>query len=175
MTITFTVIGTPVHQGSKVSVTRPNGTRWVAESGGKAGQERHRSWRAEVTDAARAVAPAEPLSGPVSVHLRFRFLPVASDPCRTYHVTSPDLDKICRAVLDSLKVARVLVDDSRVAVLNASKLYCRPHETPGVTVTVDDMSGVETAWRVQMKRERVMARKKARLLADDEREGAGAA
>ncbi len=160
-TLRFTVVGIAAPQGSKNVVTRPNGTRWVAEAGGKEGQERHRSWRAEVVDAAAAVALLEPFSGPVKVELSFRFLPVASDPYRTHHVTKPDADKLARNVLDALVVARVVADDSRVAVLSCAKLYCLAGEKPGVDVEVTDLAHLEAEYRHFKKERAKAARKKA--------------
>lgn len=173
--VSFTVLGTPIAQGSKSTVRRPNGTTWTAESGGKEGQERHRSWRAEVTDAARAVAPPEPFAGPVAVTLRFCFLPVASDPYRTYHISSPDIDKLARSVLDALKVARVVVDDSRACSLQASKRYCDAGEAPGVDVTVEDWSRHEARRRGWKKRRAAEERKAAKAARRSERLAAFAA
>jgi Holliday junction resolvase RusA-like endonuclease len=51
--------------------------------------------------------------------------------------TKPDLDKLCRAVLDALTESGVLRDDCLVVSLIASKLY---GENPGVLVRVTSQS-----------------------------------
>lgn len=147
VTVTFTVAGIPVPQGSKRAFKTKSGAVVMTEGATAEAAKRHKSWRAEVTDAARAVAPPEPFAGPVSVTLRFRFLPVASDPYRTYHVSSPDIDKLARSILDALKVARIVVDDSRVWNLDAVKTYAGPGEVPGVDVEVTDDSSLEEMHR----------------------------
>lgn len=162
MTITFTVVGVPVPQGSKRAFKTKTGAVVMTEGATAEAAKRHKSWRAEVTDAARAVAPPEPFAGPVAVTLRFRFLPVASDPYRTYHVSSPDIDKLARSCLDALKVARVVVDDSRVCTLDATKRYCYPNEAPGVDVRVSDWTEHETFCRGLKKSQAAEARKAAR-------------
>lgn len=162
MTIAFTVVGIPVPQGSKRAFKTKSGAVVMTEGATADAAKRHKSWRAEVTDAARAVAPPEPFAGPVSVTLRFRFLPVASDPYRTYHVSSPDIDKLARSILDALKVARIVVDDSRVAELTASKWYCAVGDAPGVDVLVQDLAGMEAMQRRWKKEAAAEGRKAAR-------------
>lgn len=151
--ISFTVIGTPVPQGSKRHV----GHGVMVEA-----NKALPSWRDSVVTAARAVAPAEPLAGPVRVVLDFRFLPVASAPYRTRHVSAPDVDKLARAVLDALTIARVVVDDARVWDLHANKRYCEPSEAPGVGVVVEDTSEAEAIGREWKKEAAACARKAAK-------------
>lgn len=52
-------------------------------------------------------------------------------------VVRPDLDKLCRAVLDALTDARVWADDSQVAALAAGKTYAGRDERPGVEIEVE--------------------------------------
>lgn len=158
--VTFTVVGTPVPQGSKRAFKTPGGAVVMAEA-----NKAHKPWRAEVVAAARAEAPSEPFAGPVEVHLWFRFLPVASDPYRTYHASAPDIDKLARTVLDALSVARVIVDDARVCELAAHKRYCDAHETPGVSVYVFSLEDIEAQRRVSKKEAAAAARKAAKALA----------
>lgn len=81
------------------------------------------------------------ISGPVAVRLTFRFKHLGSHygtgrnsatlkpNAPTYVTTTPDIDKLCRLVLDALTIAGVIVDDSRVAVLRAEKVYHPTSET----------------------------------------------
>jgi crossover junction endodeoxyribonuclease RusA len=54
---------------------------------------------------------------------------------RQYATGTYDIDKLTRAVLDSLESARVIVNDNLVVDLNVRKTYADEHE-PGVLVTV---------------------------------------
>lgn len=49
---------------------------------------------------------------------------------------SPDLDKLCRAVLDALTDAGVWRDDAQVTRLAADKVYAGYDERPGVMIEV---------------------------------------
>lgn len=64
-----------------------------------------------------------PLDGPLQVSVDFIFPKGSSKPkWMIWHDRKPDLDKLVRAVLDSLSKL-VIVDDSRVCVLLARKRY----------------------------------------------------
>jgi Holliday junction resolvase RusA-like endonuclease len=54
---------------------------------------------------------------------------------RQYATGTYDIDKLTRAVLDSLESAGVIVNDNLVVDLNVRKTYADDHE-PGVLVTV---------------------------------------
>lgn len=58
------------------------------------------------------------------------------DTAPRHHVTSPDVDKLARAVLDSLTATGVYADDSQVTSLTARKFYVRPGDRPGVVIQV---------------------------------------
>lgn len=77
----------------------------------------------------------EPEDGPIVVHLEFRFVRPASVPRakREWPSVRPDVDKLARSVLDSLKTGGVYKDDSQVVDLWATKVYA---EVPGVRVRV---------------------------------------
>lgn len=53
-----------------------------------------------------------------------------------YKTTKPDIDKLARAVLDSLTLAGVFKDDALVYSLSAQKRYCIGDEQPGVMITL---------------------------------------
>lgn len=59
-----------------------------------------------------------------------------------FHKGKPDLDNMCKAVLDELQGDGQLVqDDSQVVALKATKRYGDIGETPGVTIRVSTHDG----------------------------------
>jgi len=134
--VTFCVPGVPRPQGSK---TLMRGRLLDANAA------RLRPWREAVAlvAAAAAACPAL-LTGPVRVSLTFTLPRPASHPLRPRseavreRVRLPigrgtgDVDKLARAVLDSL-TGTVYVDDAQVVDLWACKVY----GAPGVQVTVE--------------------------------------
>jgi len=92
------------------------------------------SWRQAVSLQAQTVA-AGIMSGPISVEITFLLPKPKSAPKkkRIYATKRPDLDKLCRSVLDS--ITHVLIaDDSQVVELLAHKDY----GPPGVHITVTE-------------------------------------
>jgi len=67
----------------------------------------------------------EVYSGAVAVSLSFYFTKPKTAR-RVHHTVRPDLDKLCRAVLDGLKEGCVFHDDAQVCVLTANKQYGSP-------------------------------------------------
>lgn len=122
----FDVVGDPIPQGSMRAFARRGGGRPMV-TGDNA---RTRPWKDAVTWAA-SEARRDTATEPVCVSLAFSvrrpkshsgkrgLLPSAP----TYPGTKPDLDKLVRAVLDSLVEAQVLADDALVAMLRASKTF----------------------------------------------------
>ena len=141
MKLAFYVPGIPIPQGSVRAFVR--GGRAAVTSDNPA----LRSWRLDVTAAASAeLGGREPFTGPVDVVLSF-ILPrpaghfgkrgvLPSAP--VFPGTKPDLDKLCRGILDALTGAGALRDDSQVVGLMATKHYAAPLLPPGVTVVVDE-------------------------------------
>ena len=133
----FDVVGDPVPQGSLRAFSRQGGRPWLTSD-----NKRTRPWKDAVTWAA-SEALRFTATEPVAVRLSFRvrrpkghtgkrgLLPSAP----TYPGTKPDLDKLVRAVLDSLVEAKVLADDALVASIVASKSYA-DDVAPGVRVRV---------------------------------------
>lgn len=125
----FYVLGQPSPQaGTKtVPVRSPSGgTVYRKISEGGAGLA---SWRQEVAQAARARAEeCGCLDGPLSLDVVFRFSMPASRPrwAKVQGVvpkdTAPDLDKLLRAVGDSLKAGGLVRDDARIASITATKV-----------------------------------------------------
>lgn len=151
ITLTFSVRGVPVPQGSARAFVR--GTRAVMVTRSAALVD----WRRAIADAAADAMDGRALiDGPISVSAAFvmaarpasHFLPANSRrPCRTvrldapvWHTSPPDLDKACRALLDAM-TGVVWSDDRQVAVLTARKSWPQELQAPGVTVVVSQLEG----------------------------------
>jgi len=126
------VPGTPVPQGS-VDVFRG---RVVSV---KAPLQR---WRAAIRRATVAKLVGDPMDGPLSVSLVFQLEP-PQRPRWPLPAVKPDLDKLTRAVFDSLSTVKdrktkatikgAITDDARIVSFTAVKTY---HGTPGVMITI---------------------------------------
>jgi Holliday junction resolvase RusA-like endonuclease len=149
--IRFRAAGEPIPQGSKkVWLNRATGKPQLAEDAGI----RHASWRREVTatalEAKHLAGLSGPLIGPVTILLTFyiqrrqgdygtgrnaRTIKLSSPP---YPTGVPDLDKLVRAVFDSLTDAKLWVDDAQVVALTARKRWVDrfAEESQGVEVVV---------------------------------------
>lgn len=118
--------GTPVPQGS-VNVYRG---RIVGVT------PKLREWRLKIRAATMARHAGPPLDGPICVSLVFQLAP-PKKPRWPLPAVKPDLDKLVRAVLDSLSTTKllrgVITDDARVVSITATKTY---HGKPGVMVTI---------------------------------------
>jgi len=121
---TFTVPGLPRPQGSKKAVTRGGKTVLIETAAGLS------DWRTAV---ARAAATERErlggrLLGPLSLTVVFTFpMPPSRGPKARaagigWKTTTPDLDKLVRAVGDALKVSGLIEDDARLAAIHASKI-----------------------------------------------------
>lgn len=124
------VAGQPAPQGSKRHV---GGGRMVEQSKAVA------PWREAVrAETQRAMNGAHPLEGPVQVWVTFRLHRPKGHyrTGRNSHLLSvlapdwpyrlPDLDKLCRAVLDGLTAGGAWGDDAQVVSLNALKEFGEP-------------------------------------------------
>lgn len=80
------------------------------------------AWRAAVKAAAEAAHHGEPIDQPVSVKVVF-VLPRPKRPRFPVPATSPDADKLMRAVGDALEQSGVLRNDSRIIHWDAKKIY----------------------------------------------------
>lgn len=124
--ITFEVEGIPMPQGSHTAISR-GGKPALIPAGTNTSRKAFAVWRAAVADAATD-AVDEPLDGPLKVSITFRFpMPQSRSAVvrRTgwaWRSTKPDLDKLCRAVCDSLTTSGLIADDARIVQLYAEKV-----------------------------------------------------
>jgi Holliday junction resolvase RusA-like endonuclease len=119
--LTIDVEGTPVQQGSMIPVTRKGKTVLVPDNSAAL-----KKWREHVVKIAQARMRLEQwatLDGPSAGTLDFYLARPVSEPRRPRPHVRPDIDKLARAVLDSLTMAKVYVDDSRVVDLHPRKHY----------------------------------------------------
>ena len=146
-TLSFSVNGIPGAQGSKRHV----GHGVMIESSKKV-----KPWRSDVKAAAETALQLVPdfgewpASGPVAVDLHFTFARpkghyrtgrnahLLRDDAPAFVVSraAGDLDKITRSTFDALTAAGVIVDDSLVASLTASKTYAERGEPLGAFIVV---------------------------------------
>ncbi len=121
-TLTVTVLGEPIPQGSLRAVGRG---RLISDN------TRLRPWRDtvawQVREEMNAAGMTEPWDEPVVVTVTFVLPRPASAPKRRWAPDrKPDIDKLLRAALDSLTVAGVVADDARVVHVEMSKVYGQP-------------------------------------------------
>lgn len=139
--VTFTVLGTPIAQGSKRHV----GRGIMVES-----SKHLKPWRALVSGEAReAMGEMRPLAGPLTLNVTFRFArprkhfytgkrsEVLRADAPTFHTTMPDVEKLVRSINDAMADAGVMLNDSQVSVVHARKVYVRPGEIPGAYVVIE--------------------------------------
>ena len=123
--IEFRVPGVAAPQGSKKAFRTRGGRIALVES-----CARVKPYRATVALAARAALVDVPTNGTVGVSIAFTFIRPASHynakgvlrAGAATHPGKPDIDKLCRAVLDSL-TGIIYADDSQVVSLVATKAY----------------------------------------------------
>lgn len=148
ITLSFTVWGDPVPQGSMVAFNtrNPNYTGRPLPPQVKPSNEADlKKYRRQVAETATAAADGAfaVKDTPVTVRCEFRFDPPKSVPKgRTGMTVSPDVDKLARAILDGLtydeqRETGVFADDKQVVHLYAWKLYANEMRPPGAYVTVE--------------------------------------
>ena len=132
--MTITVFGTPAPQGSKSFKGMAGGHAILAES-----CQAVKPWRQDVKAAAiEAMGGAgKGVAGPVSVLMVFTMPKPKSAPKRrkTWPDRKPDIDKLCRTVLDGITIGGLSEDDARVTDLWALKCF------PGESVDGLDVPG----------------------------------
>ncbi len=119
--LSIVVHGEPIPQGS-AKAYNIRGRAIVTHD-----NQRLRPWREAVKQAALDVygTNQNPMDGPIDISIWFTVPKPKSAPKRkkTWPTRRPDLDKLCRGILDALKDAGVYKDDSQVIRLCAYKHY----------------------------------------------------
>jgi len=125
--VSLSVVGDPASQGSHAIMRG----RIV-----QVNSKKHKAWRNAITQTALETLPAdwEPIDEPCELIVNF-YMPKPASATRSLPTVSPDLDKLIRAVGDSLTDSGVVVDDSRIVRISARKLYAIGIE-PGATIEV---------------------------------------
>ena len=125
--VSLSVTGDPASQGSHAII---NG-RIVQVNGSK-----HKAWRKAIVEEAINTLPSGwvPIDEPCELIVAF-YLPKPKTVTRSLPSVSPDLDKLVRAVGDSLTDSGVVADDSRIVRISARKLYAEGIQ-PGATIQV---------------------------------------
>ena len=139
--LSFTVIGTPIPQGSMQSFRRGNKTVYVPAN------KNLKAWREAVRAKAYNTATAEgidlPLGAnktPLMLSCTFVFPRPKSVPKTRPMSVKPDLDKLVRAVCDALGnkgAGQIIEEDSRINVIAAKKRYA-DGEKPHVKITIKE-------------------------------------
>jgi Holliday junction resolvase RusA-like endonuclease len=128
--ISFTVFGTPIPQGSTKAFIPKGWTRAVITTDNK----KLKPWRQQVSQAAMAaLADAQgemiPRGSPVQVVVHFFFAkPKSAKKATMEKTTKPDLDKLERALYDSL-TGILFEDDSQIVLSCAQKAFGLPERT----------------------------------------------
>lgn len=138
--LTFRVAGVPQPQGSKVPAVTRDGRPYLREDVG----HRMRAWRQALHVTMVTLAQREvrcPLTGPVEVALLFGVKAPQNLPKDRlgWPAARPDLDKLARAVNDSLTSSGVLKDDALICSQPLRKVYpdrSGPLRSVGVLVRV---------------------------------------
>lgn len=126
------VLGDPKSQGSLRAIIPRNAKQPVIIDDNR---KPLADWRRALVVEMREGWGRPPTHLPVAVNLAFRL----ARPQRPQHdlpIVPPDLDKLVRAVLDAMTVARVVRDDKQVVQIHATKVYEDVDHPPGVHVKV---------------------------------------
>lgn len=76
-----------------------------------------------------------PLDGRILMTLRFNMRKPSGYPKRvTQHVVKPDLDNLCKSILDALVMAKVIVDDNSITELTLAKHYEEQGHPEGIEI-----------------------------------------
>ncbi len=153
MSVSFFVPGVPVAKGSATAFyNRKLGRAFVVQTN----KTRQRPWVSIISLKAHEFFTEAIPDMPFSIKLYFSMpRPKAHftkrglrDGAPVFHRSTPDIDKLARAVLDAL-TSIVWKDDSQVAVMVTHKIYS---DTPGVTIEVEPIAPVWVARQQQDRR-----------------------
>lgn len=130
--VTFNVYGTPKPKGSKRGFPLKNGRFAMVETCKELPTYMH-----EVTSEALRHRPEVPLNGPVRINRTYVFLRNKAHKKDKWHTVKPDVDKLDRALFDSLKNAGIMQDDARVCAGSHEKLW---GETAQTIISVEEIA-----------------------------------
>ena len=129
------VYGTPAPQGSKTAIVR----------GGKAimfeASKKLVPWRDACIMACKMATTETvglPLTGPLKVSMTF-YVERSRGTLRDYPNMAPDIDKLVRAVNDSLQIAEVIMNDGQIVKLDAIKLFASDEHPAGVVIDINGL------------------------------------
>ena len=128
--LTFTAYGTPRPQGSAKAFVRGN-RAFITSDNAKLKPYRHTLTQVALEELRRNVPEGPLCSRGIGVEVSITFVlakPKSKAKRVTEVVVKPDVDKLCRAVLDSL-TGVAYEDDSQVVALTAQKQYGMPERT----------------------------------------------
>lgn len=157
-TISFTVYGKAEPAGSKqafVPLDRKTGQPFRRANGGVVvntvdDNKNSRTWKRQVSIAAKAAYDGPPLTGPlrfkaffhlprIKAHFRTgRYAHLLRDDAPTEHVVKPDVLKLARAVEDAC-TGICYVDDSQIVHEVLEKTYISVGNQPYVAVVVEEL------------------------------------
>ena len=142
-TVSFDVPGLPQPKGSKTAIVDSHGHARVIEGTSNTGRKLLKEWQAVCEEVFAYTYRGEPFDEPVEARLHFRMEAIQTDPFRSRHAVKPDIDKLVRAVFDSLTKAKVWKDDSLCCELTTTKYYIQRGERAGVSVVLKGQGGLE--------------------------------
>ena len=130
--LTFKVAGAPIPKGALSYSKKHKRLYWTNSA-------KVKPWAKNIQIRAREAMscgqePIDMIDAPVSVRLIF-IMPAHKKPSFSLPATKPDIDKLCRAVLDGLE-GIVYTNDSRVTEIYIKERYAADDQEPGVTITV---------------------------------------
>lgn len=138
------VEGVPIGQPRPRAFARKFGNKYSARVYDP-GQAEH--WKSQIAAELREYRPEHPIERPVSLGLHFRMprckghfgsgrnAGVLKGSAPAHHIGKPDLDNLCKAVMDAMTTLGFWRDDSQIVQLDASKEY---GDQPGVHICVRD-------------------------------------
>lgn len=137
--VSFVVRSVPVTQGS-FQVFHRRGASGCMTNLVSVNDKRLKQWRRLVeTQARNAMRGAEPFAGAVQVQMIFWLPASKANRGREWAASRGrnDLDKLQRACLDAMTLAKVYDDDGYVCRIESEKRWCSDGERPGVDVLVE--------------------------------------
>lgn len=122
-------------QGSSRIMKRKDGTQFV----GRFANSKATKAKASLLTLLHPHRPETPLDGPLSLSVVWAYTWRKSEPKKNrvdgfkYCDTRPDIDNLCKMLLDSMTTAGFWNDDSQVASLRFDKMW---HDEPGIKIVI---------------------------------------